>query len=71
VALGHASTLKEILGILSLRQKQAARRPRDGDAGEVMQGAKICHGKLRVEASHDVLKKCWGGCDYDDVVHVQ
>jgi hypothetical protein len=53
VTLGHANTLKKILGIPSLGQKQVAGRSRDGDVEEVMQGAKICHGKLRVEASHD------------------
>jgi hypothetical protein len=46
VTLSHAGTLKKILGVLSLRQKQATGGVRDGDTEEVMQCAKICHGEL-------------------------
>lgn len=70
VTLGHADTLK-ILGVLSLRQKQAAGRSQDEDDEEVVQGAKIYHGKLRVQVAHDGLKQCRGGGGDGDIVDVQ
>jgi len=48
VTLGHASTLKKIHRILSLRQKETISRTGDRDPEEVMKISQICHGKLRV-----------------------
>jgi hypothetical protein len=56
VTLRHAGALKKIHGALSLRQKKAVRRTRDGDAEEVVEVAEVGHGKLRRESGHDVLK---------------
>jgi hypothetical protein len=57
MTLRHAGALKKIHGVLSLRQKKAVRRTRDGDAEEVVEVAEVGHGKLGREFSHDVLKQ--------------
>src|SRR5438128_539892 len=49
VTLSHARTLEEVERILLLGQEQAGSRARVRDAEEVVQGAKVGHGELRVE----------------------
>jgi len=56
VTLSHASTLKKIHCILSLRQKEAISRTSDRDPEEVMKVPQICHGELRVQALGDAVK---------------
>ena len=48
VTLGHASTLKKIHRILSLRQKETISRMGDRDPEEEMKISQICHGELQV-----------------------
>jgi hypothetical protein len=42
---------------MSLGQKHAVCGMVDGDAGEVMEVVEVCHGELKAEFVHDVLKK--------------
>ena len=56
MTLGHAGMLEQVHGILSLEEEEAVGGPRDRDPEEVMELSEICHGKLRVKKSDDVLK---------------
>lgn len=42
----------------------------DGDAKEVVQGAKVSHYELQVQKAHDVLKKSCRGDGEDDAIDV-
>jgi hypothetical protein len=56
VTLGHAGTLEEVKGVLSLGQVEVVRRACDGDPQEVMEIAEVRHGKLGVKTLGDALQ---------------
>ena len=49
MTLGHAGTLEQVHGILSLGEEEAVRGPRDRDLEEVMELPEICHGDEAVK----------------------
>jgi len=71
MTLSHARTLKKLDGVLSLGEEEAIRGACDSDAKEVVEGAKICHGELGAQPSHNALKERRGRSGEDDVVDVQ
>jgi hypothetical protein len=56
MALGHASPLEKVDGVLSLRQMKAVGGALDGDAEEVVEIPKIRHGELVMETTSEVVK---------------
>lgn len=56
MALGHASPLEKVDGVLSLRQMKAVGGALDGDAEEVVEIPKIHHGELVMETTSEVVK---------------
>jgi hypothetical protein len=71
VTLGHASTLQEIKGVLSLRQEEAVIGVRDGDAEKVVKIAEVRHGELGVESLGDTLEEVRRGSSEDDIIDVE
>jgi len=53
VTLGHACLLKKIHHVLLLAKEEPVGGASDGDPQEVMELAKVCHGKLRVKSVDD------------------
>jgi len=70
-AIGHASTIKQVFSILSLREAEAACRPGDLDPKEEVKVAHVLDSKLSLELGDDVLKKSRRGSRDDHVVDVQ
>jgi hypothetical protein len=68
MTLSHARTLKKLDGVLSLGEEEAIGGTRDSNVEEVAKSAKIRHGELRAQPSHDALQE--GGGE-NDVVDVQ
>ena len=55
MTLSHACALKKLDRVLSLGEEETIGGARDSDAEEVVEGAKIRHGKLGAQPSHNVL----------------
>lgn len=56
LAVTHARAIKDVVGVLFLREEEAGRRALNLDAEEEVDGAKIFHCELVVEPSDDVLQ---------------
>jgi hypothetical protein len=70
ITVNHASALKKLNGVLSLREHHARRSPSNRDAEKVGQVAKISHGELRVEQVNEVAKQLVRRGGDDNVVHI-
>jgi hypothetical protein len=57
MTLSHAHALKKLDGVLSLGEEEAIGGTRDSNAEEVVKGAKIRHGELRAQPSHEALQE--------------
>jgi hypothetical protein len=57
MTLSHARALKKLDGVLSLGEEEAIVGMRDNNAEEVVKSAKIRHGELRAQPSHDALQE--------------
>jgi hypothetical protein len=71
MTLSHARALKKLDGVLSLGEEEAIGGTRDSNAEEVVKSAKIRHGELRAQLSHDALQEGRGRGGENDVVVVQ
>jgi len=71
MTLSHARALKKLDSVLSLGEEEAIWGACDSDAEEVVEGAKIRHGELGAQPSHNALKQSRGRGGENDVVDVQ
>lgn len=55
MTLSHARALEKLDGVLSLGEEETIGGARDSDAEEVVKSAKVCHGELGAQPSHDAL----------------
>lgn len=71
LAICHASTLQNLEAVLALIEMKARGLPRNRDAQEMMQAAKILHRELRLESTDGPPKKCIrGGCQ-NNVINIE
>ena len=70
-AVGHAGTIKQLFGILSLRQVKPTGRPSDPNTQKEVEVAHVFYYKFRLELVDDLPKKSRSGGRDDHIVNVQ
>jgi hypothetical protein len=71
LAVNHASTFKDVDGVLPLVEEQTLGTSLDGDPQEVVERPEVLHRKLPLETGDDATQKLEGGGGEDDVVDVE
>ena len=71
LAVGHASPLQDVEGVLTLMLEETLRLAFDSDAEEVMEGPQVLHRKLLLEGDDCALQEVDGGCHENNVVDVE
>jgi hypothetical protein len=71
LALGHASALKEVDGVLSLVKEQALGTTLDDDPQEVMEHPQVLHRELLLKAGDDATLEPSGGGGEHNIIDVE
>jgi hypothetical protein len=68
LAVGHASTLQYVEGVLALVEEETLRHSLDGDAEEVVERSQVCHCEFALNGDNRALKNIRTGRREHDVV---
>jgi hypothetical protein len=71
LAVGHASPLQYVDGVLALMEEETLGLALGGDAEEVVEGSQFLHRELPLQGDDRALKKVSGGCREHNVVDVE
>jgi hypothetical protein len=71
MTIKHASTVKELMSILSLMKEEPIRTPNDLNPEEVVKRAQILDSKLSTKTISKLTKKVSGACCQDNIIHIE